>query len=86
MPCGPINTLAEVFADPQVQARGTRIGMTHGSGVELALVANPIRMSATPPDYRLPPPMLGEHTRSVLSERLGMDDAEIDMLASDGII
>ena len=67
VPCGPVNTLADVFADPQVIARGTRIAMTHGTGAELALVANPIRLSATPPGYRRPPPSLGEHTRAVLA-------------------
>ena len=67
VPCGPINTLADVFADPQVQAREMQISMTHGSGAELALVANPIRMSATPVTYRLPPPVLGEHTEEALS-------------------
>ena len=86
VPCGPVNTLADVFADPQVAARGTRIAMTHGSGATLALVANPIRMSATPPEYRLPPPSLGEHTRMVLGERLGLGAAAIDALAADGII
>ena len=86
VPCGPINTLADVFADPQVTARGTRMAMTHGTGAELALVANPIRMSATPAQYRRPPPGLGEHTRAVLAERLGLDAAEMDKLAAAGAI
>ena len=86
VPCGPINTLAEVFDDPQVRSRGTRIAMTHGTGAEIALVANPIRMSATPPAYTLPPPTLGEHTRAVLAERLGLSEAELDALAADRVI
>ncbi len=86
VPSGPINTLAEVFADPQVQARGTRIAMTHSTGAELSLVASPVRMSATPPQYRLPPPSLGEHTRAVLTDRLGLDEVEIDRLAAAGVI
>ncbi len=86
VPCGPINTLADVFADPHVAARGTRLAMTHGSGAELALVANPIRMSATPPGYRLPPPSLGEHTRAVLAAQLGLDEAELDALEAAGVI
>ncbi len=86
VPCGPINTLAEVFADPQVVARGLQTAMAHGSGGEVRLVANPARMSATPPTYRLPPPLLGAHTRSVLAERLGMGEAEIDALAAKRLI
>ena len=66
VPCGPINNLADVFADPQVRAREMQVSMTHASGAELALVANPIRMSATPVTYRLPPPKLGEHTAEAL--------------------
>ena len=86
VPCGPINTLAEVFDDPQVQARGTRIAMTHGTGADVSLVANPIRMSVTPPAYGLPPPMLGEHTRDVLTEQLGLDAVALDALAVAGVI
>jgi crotonobetainyl-CoA:carnitine CoA-transferase CaiB-like acyl-CoA transferase len=86
VPCGPINTLADVFADPQVKARGTAIRMAHAAGVEVPLVANPIRMSATPPEYRTAPPVLGEHTRRVLAERLGLDAAAIAALAEQGVI
>ena len=86
VPCGPINSLSQVFDDPQVKARGTRIAMTHGTGAELALVANPIQMSATPPAYTLPPPSLGEHTRAVLAERLGLGEAALDALSVDCVI
>jgi crotonobetainyl-CoA:carnitine CoA-transferase CaiB-like acyl-CoA transferase len=86
VPCGPINNLAQVFADPQVQARGTRIAMTHGTGAELGLVANPIRMSGTPVTYRLPPPTLGEHTAATLRDRLGLSVADIQTLTEKGII
>lgn len=86
VPCGPINTLAEVFADPQVVARGTKITMPHGAGAEVSLVANPIRMSETPPEYRTAPPRLGQHTRSVLTERLGLDEAAIAALVERGVI
>jgi crotonobetainyl-CoA:carnitine CoA-transferase CaiB-like acyl-CoA transferase len=86
VPCGPINTLAEVFADPQVVARGVQIGMEHASGVTVPLVANPIRMSETPPEYRTAPPVLGQHTRAVLAERLGLDEAAITALAEQGVI
>jgi crotonobetainyl-CoA:carnitine CoA-transferase CaiB-like acyl-CoA transferase len=86
VPCGPINTLAEVFADPQVVARGMEIRMDHATGTSVPLVANPIRMSATPPEYRRAPPVLGQHTRAVLAERLGLDEAAIGALAEQGVI
>jgi crotonobetainyl-CoA:carnitine CoA-transferase CaiB-like acyl-CoA transferase len=86
VPCGPINTLAEVFADPQVVARGLEIRMEHAAGVAVPLVANPIRMSETPPEYRRAPPVLGQDTRAVLAERLGLDEAAIAALADQGVI
>ena len=86
VPCGPINTLAEVFADPQVQARGLAMQVAHGSGADVPLVANPIRMSRTPPATRLAPPLLGADTRAVLGAELGLDDAAIDRLAAEGVI
>jgi crotonobetainyl-CoA:carnitine CoA-transferase CaiB-like acyl-CoA transferase len=86
VPCGPINTLAEVFADPQVVARGMAISMEHAAGVDVPLVANPIRMSETPPAYRRAPPVLGQDTRAVLAERLGLDDAAIAALVEQGVI
>ncbi len=85
VPCGPINTLAEVFADPQVQARGLRLPMAHGSGAEVALVANPVKLSATPPTFRRAPPLLGADTDAVLAE-LGLDGAEIAALREGGLV
>ncbi len=86
VPCGPINDLAQVFADPQVIARGMRMSLPHGSGADVALVANPARMSETPPTYRRAPPLLGEHTRAVLARVLELDDAAIDRLAAERTI
>jgi len=86
VPCGPINTLAEVFADPQVVARGMEIRMDHAAGASVPLVSNPIRMSETPPEYRRAPPVLGQHTRAILAERLGLDEAAIAALAEQGVI
>ena len=71
VPCGPINRLPEVFADPQVQARGLRIDLPHPAFGSVPLVANPIRLSATPVQYRQAPPTLGEHTEAVLADWLG---------------
>jgi crotonobetainyl-CoA:carnitine CoA-transferase CaiB-like acyl-CoA transferase len=73
VPCGPINTMNQVFDDPQVQARGMRVAMTHASAAAVNMVANPIRLSATPVSYRSAPPLLGQHTNEVLADWLGMD-------------
>ncbi|WP_338762641.1 CaiB/BaiF CoA-transferase family protein [Massilia sp. METH4] len=70
VPCGPINTVDKVFDDPQVQARGLRIEMPHPVAGTVPLVANPIRLSATPVAYHRPPPLLGEHTEEVLADWL----------------
>jgi crotonobetainyl-CoA:carnitine CoA-transferase CaiB-like acyl-CoA transferase len=84
--CGPINTLAEVFADPHVQARGMTLAMAHGSGSTVTVVANPVKLSATPPTYRSAPPVLGEHTDEVLGGLLGMSGAEIAALRAKAIL
>ena len=84
---GPINTLREVFADPQLRARGVVVHMPHAAtpqGVDV--IANPVRLSETPADYRLPPPLLGQHTAAVLSERLGLDEAQLDELRARDVI
>ena len=70
VPCGPINRLDQVFADPQVQARGLRVEAPHPRLGNVPLVANPIRLSGTPVGYRQAPPLLGEHTQEVLADWL----------------
>jgi crotonobetainyl-CoA:carnitine CoA-transferase CaiB-like acyl-CoA transferase len=84
--CGPINRLSEVFADPHVVARNMVVEMAHGSGATVKVVANPVKLSETPADYRLPPPLLGEHTDQVLSEQLGFDAATLAGLRAQGVI
>jgi crotonobetainyl-CoA:carnitine CoA-transferase CaiB-like acyl-CoA transferase len=84
--CGPINKLSEVFADPHVQARNCVVQMPHGSGESVKVIANPVRLSATPADYRVPPPTLGEHSEDVLSGLLGLSDAEIAALREKGVV
>jgi crotonobetainyl-CoA:carnitine CoA-transferase CaiB-like acyl-CoA transferase len=84
--CGPINTLKEVFADPHVQARGTVLEMDHGSGATVKVIANPVKLSATPPTYRSAPPVLGEHTEEVLSGLLGLSAQEIAALREKSIL
>ncbi|AJY12981.1 CoA transferase [Burkholderia dolosa] len=80
VPCGPINDLAEVFDNEQVVARGMQVSLPHPCGADVKLVRNPIRMSATPPDARSAPPLLGEQTEAVLRDMLGYDDERIATL------
>jgi crotonobetainyl-CoA:carnitine CoA-transferase CaiB-like acyl-CoA transferase len=82
--CGPINTLSDVFADPQVIARGAVVEMPHASGATIKTLANPVRLSETPADYRAPPPLLGQHTDEVLEE-FGLGP-EISALRTAGVI
>lgn len=86
VPCGPINDLAEVFDNEQVQARGMRVSAPHPSGAQAALVRNPIVMSETPPQVRTAPPLLGEHTDEVLRGILSYDDATIADLRARAVI
>lgn len=80
VPCGAINSLAEVFADPQIAARGMVTEWTHPVKDDLKLVSSPIRMSATPVRTDLPPPLLGQHTDEVLRELLNYSDAKLSEL------
>ena len=84
--CGPINTLEQVFADPHVQAREMVVEMAHGSGETVKVIANPVKLSATPPSYRSPPPVLGEHTEDVLASVLKMSVSDIAALREKGIL
>ena len=86
VPCGPINNYKEVFDDPQVRHRGLKIEIPHPAGVPSPTVASPMRFSETPVEYELPPPLLGQHTREVLGELLGMRREELDQLAAKKII
>lgn len=86
VPCGPINDIAQVFADPQVQARGMRIEMQHPVAGPIPLVASPMRLSDTPVAYHRAPPLLGEHTREVLAQVLGLDADACQALADAGIV
>jgi crotonobetainyl-CoA:carnitine CoA-transferase CaiB-like acyl-CoA transferase len=84
--CGPINKLSQVFEDPHVVARRMVLEMAHSSGQTVKLIANPVKLSETPADYRLAPPMLGEHTEAVLGERLGLNAAALAALREKKII
>ena len=85
VPCGPINDLADVFADPQVVARKMTTTLTHRHADALELVASPIKLSATPVQTRRPPPLLGEHTYEILAE-MGVTPAQQSRLQALGVI
>lgn len=86
IPSGPIHSIDEVFADPQVQARGLRIDVEDAQGTPLPGVACPIRYAAEPLAHSRPAPRLGEQTREVLAEELGLAGSEIEALAAAGVI
>jgi len=86
VPCGPINRVDQVFADPQAIARGLTVAMEHASGRSIDLVASPLRLSRTPPEYRSAPPLLGQHTEEILEQVLAIQPAEIARLRREKII
>lgn len=86
VPCGPINTIDQMFANEQVLARGMQIGMTREDGVQVPGVANPIVFSQTPLEYSMPSPQLGSATASILERVLGMNTQEIAALRANGSI
>jgi crotonobetainyl-CoA:carnitine CoA-transferase CaiB-like acyl-CoA transferase len=86
VPCGPINDLSQVFADPQVVARGIRFELPHPTAGTVPMVASPLRLADTPPEYRRPPPTLGQHTAEVLAEVAGLDGEAIERLRAAGIV
>jgi crotonobetainyl-CoA:carnitine CoA-transferase CaiB-like acyl-CoA transferase len=83
--CGPINRLSDVFADPHVAARQVLLDLGHAAG-PIRVVANPVKLSATPADYPNPPPTLGQHTDAVLERLLGVDSAARERLRAAGVI
>ena len=86
VPCGPINDLAQVFADPQVRARGLAMQLPHALAGLVPQVASPIRLSETPVEYRNAPPLLGEHTQQVLERVLGMQAGAVQALRLSGVL
>ena len=86
VPCGPINDLRRIFADPQAVARGLRMELPHSEAGSVPGVANPIRYVGEPHDYPGGAPALGEHTEEVLGGILGMDEDEIAALREDGVV
>jgi formyl-CoA transferase len=86
VPCGPINDLADVFADPQVIARQMRLDMPHPTAGQVSVAASALKLSATPVHYRHPPPLLGEHTVEVLQELAAQSPADLDLLKANAVI
>ncbi|MCQ3939160.1 MAG: CoA transferase [Chloroflexi bacterium] len=85
-PCGPINNFEQVFAMPHVREREMLITMEHPTIGSLPLVGSPLKMEGTPISYRLPPPLMGEHTKEVLKEMLGFSDEKVAALTRDGCV
>ena len=86
VPAGVVNTLQQTFDDPQSRHRGLAVPLPHPAKADLNVIANPLRFSDTPVSYRLPPPMLGQHTDEVLRDLLGMDAATIASLRAEKVI
>ncbi len=88
VPCSPVNKVDQVFEDAQIKARGMQIEMPYPLAAtgNVPLVASPVKMSATPPEYRHAPPTLGQHTEEVLDELLGMGEGDVAKLRDDGIL
>lgn len=86
VPCGPINGIDEVFADPHVQARGIACRTQIGAAGPLPGVANPVRIAGVPTTSAKSPPLIGEDTDAVLSAVLGLGSAEIVDLRASGVV
>ena len=86
VPCGPIYNLKQVFEDAQVRHRDMQRSLPHSAGVQAPSVANPIRLSDTPIQYGRSAPLLGEHNRSILQDRLGLTPERVAELQSKGVV
>jgi len=86
IPCGPINTVNQVFSDPQILARDMLVELVHPTAGEIKMVGTPFKLSRTPAQIIAPPPLLGQHTEDVLREYLEMEDSDIKGLRDAGVI
>lgn len=86
VPCGPVNTLDQVFDDPQVLARGMRQTVSHPCLGEVPTVGNPIKLKLTPVTYRAAPPLLGQQSDQILRRLAGLSSGEIEDLRDRGVI
>ena len=88
VPCGPVNDLAQTFADPQIKHREMAITMPHRNNLDegVTLIGNPLNFSDTPIQYKKAPPVRAEDTRKILSKHLGLSEEKLNELEANGII
>ena len=85
VPCGPVNTLEQAFAHPQVRHRGIRVELDHPVYGKMGLIRSPLRFSKTPVEHQIPP-ALGADTADVLATELGVDAARFAQLKEAGLV
>jgi crotonobetainyl-CoA:carnitine CoA-transferase CaiB-like acyl-CoA transferase len=86
LPCGPINDIPDVFTHPQVGDRKLIIEVEHPTAGQVKVTGFPYKLSATPAEVRLPPPLLGQHTEEILTDILGYDSQDVTSLQDRGVI
>ena len=86
VPCGPINNYQQVFADPQVIHRGLKVDTPYDDGSIISTIASPLRLQSTPPEYKRPPPKLGDSNFEILNQLLGYSEESIEQLKKEKII
>jgi crotonobetainyl-CoA:carnitine CoA-transferase CaiB-like acyl-CoA transferase len=86
VPCGPINNLDDVYKNPQVLARELVIDVPHPTAGSVKLVRSPMKLSVSPADNAVAPPLLGQHTGEVLRELLGQSEEQIAALRAKGVL
>ena len=86
VPAGPVNSIDQVFSDPQVLERGMFQSLDRPSGETVPMAGSPLNLSQTPVEMRLPPPRLGEHTNEILIEELSLEEQEIRSLHDSSIV
>ena len=86
VPCGPVRTIAELCADPQIRHREMVVETAHAKTGVLKMMGNPVKLSDTPGEIRLPPPLLGEHAGEILTGLLGRSEAEVGALREKGVV
>jgi len=86
VPCGPINNYQQVFADPHVLHRGIKVDTPYEDGSIISTIASPLRLQSTPPEYKRPPPKLGDSNFEILNQLLGYSVESIEQLKKEKII
>ena len=86
VPCGPVNSIAQTFENPQVVHRKMQIDLPHPLAGTVPSIANPIKFSGTPIHYQGAPPTLGQHSHDILQRYVGLSDAQITVLKGKGVV